>query len=136
MGTYIRGTSRTGRPWSRTVARILRIKGTVCHLCGQPGSTSADHLIPYSFGGTDDDTNLAPAHIDCNRRRGNRPIEVARAELWVTPIPIGWRLDGKFQSAHGVVTTRDWFGDEEKLGLPSLARVRADHGRWGGGSLP
>ena len=81
---------RTGRPWQRRKARIIRRDGGICHLCGQPGADTADHLIPWSHGGTDEPANLAAAHIDCNRRRGNRPIEVARAELAATDPGNGW----------------------------------------------
>lgn len=75
---------RTGRPWQRRKARIIRRDHGICHLCGKPGADTADHLVPWSLGGTDHDTNLAAAHVDCNRRRGNRPIEVARAEIAAT----------------------------------------------------
>jgi 5-methylcytosine-specific restriction endonuclease McrA len=77
--------SRTGRPWQRKKARVIRRDGGICHLCGQPGADSADHLVPYSQGGTDAASNLAAVHHNaeprCNRIRGNRDIETARAEL-------------------------------------------------------
>lgn len=75
--------ARTGRHWrEHTVPRVLRRDHGICHLCGQPGADTADHLVPASLGGTDDLSNLAAAHHDpCNILRGNRPIEVARAEL-------------------------------------------------------
>lgn len=80
--------SRTGRPWTRLKRRIIRRDGGICHLCGNPGADTADHLIPWAFGGTDAPSNLKAAHIDCNRKRGPRPIEVARAEL--TQTTQGW----------------------------------------------
>jgi 5-methylcytosine-specific restriction endonuclease McrA len=74
-----------GRPWRRTVARVIRRDGGICHLCGQPGADSADHLVPRSQGGSDSLTNLRAAHHDvwpkCNRVRGDRDIEWARAEI-------------------------------------------------------
>ena len=78
--------SRTGRPWARTVARVLRRDHGICHLCGRPDADTADHLVPYSLGGPPYDlANLAAAHHKvwphCNRVRGNRPIEQARAEI-------------------------------------------------------
>jgi 5-methylcytosine-specific restriction endonuclease McrA len=80
--------SRTGRPWQRRKARIIRRDAGICHLCGLPGADTADHLIPYSHGGTDHDTNLAAAHQHCNRIRGNGTIEAARAKLTATTT--GW----------------------------------------------
>ncbi|MGW9196063.1 HNH endonuclease [Micromonospora chersina] len=50
-----------------------------CHLCRRrvsralryphPRSASRDHLVPVADGGTNDPTNLALAHWDCNVRR-------------------------------------------------------------------
>jgi 5-methylcytosine-specific restriction endonuclease McrA len=81
--------ARTGRPWQRRKARIIRRDSGICHLCGQPGADTADHLIPWSQGGSDHDTNLAAAHIRCNQRRGTRTIEQARLELNTTTTQ-GW----------------------------------------------
>lgn len=78
---------RTGgsRPWRRTVARVIRRDGGICHLCGGDGADSADHLITVKDGGTDAMANLKAVHHDvaprCNRIRGDRPIDVARTEL-------------------------------------------------------
>jgi len=77
--------SRTGRPWQRLKRRIIRRDGGICHLCGQPGADSADHLIPYSYGGPNSATNLAAVHHDvepkCNRRRGTRTIDAVKADI-------------------------------------------------------
>lgn len=82
---------RTGRPWQRVKARIIRRDAGICHLCGQPGADTADHLLPVSLGGSlYDPANLAAAHIACNRQRGNRPVDVARSELRPTPSPLTW----------------------------------------------
>lgn len=80
---------RTGRRWrEHTVPRILRRDNGICHLCGQPGADTADHLIPWSQFPADQQhradhpSNLAAAHdIPCNRIRGNRSITWARAEI-------------------------------------------------------
>lgn len=72
---------RTGRPWQRTKARIIRRDGGICHLCGQPGADTADHLTPWSQGGTDAPSNLAAAHVRCNQLRGTGSIDQARAKL-------------------------------------------------------
>lgn len=50
--------------------------GTVCWLCGLPGATTADHIIPIDKGGAVYDyDNLGPAHGKCNYARGNRDAE-------------------------------------------------------------
>ena len=73
------------RPWRRTVARVIRRDHGICHLCGQTGADSADHLTPVSAGGTDELTNLRAVHHNtgprCNRIRGDRDIDTARAEI-------------------------------------------------------
>ena len=53
------------RRWALT-AEVLAVKGTVCHLCRQPGADTADHLIPRSKGGANTLANCAPAHRACN----------------------------------------------------------------------
>src|SRR5262245_26814566 len=54
--------------------RILARDGYVCHLCGQHRADSVDHLVPRSRGGTNEDSNLAAAHLSCNSARGARII--------------------------------------------------------------
>ena len=72
---------RTGRPWQRRKARIIRRDGGICHLCGQPGADTADHLTPWSHTQNDSMDNLAAAHQTCNNVRGARSIDWARNEL-------------------------------------------------------
>ena len=73
---------RTGRRWrEHTVPRVIRRDHGICHLCDRPGATTADHLVPHSHGGPDTLDNLAAAHIDCNRLRGDRSITWARTEI-------------------------------------------------------
>lgn len=65
-----------GRKAQQYVKLTLSTYGRVCWLCGLPGSTTADHVIPRSRGGACYDlTNLGPAHKHCNESRGNRPAE-------------------------------------------------------------
>lgn len=66
-----------------TVRQLVKRDGDRCHICGKrvdlaspggyryPMSASVDHLIPVSKGGTNDPTNVALAHYQCNIRRGN-----------------------------------------------------------------
>lgn len=74
---------RTGRPWSRVKAAVIRRDGGRCHLCGELGADTADHLVPVSHGGAlYAMSNLAAAHHNpCNLIRGDRDIEEARARI-------------------------------------------------------
>lgn len=78
--------SRTGRPWTRTKARVIRRDAGICHLCGRPGADTADHIVPVAHhGAVYDLANLAAAHHDvwphCNRLRGDRSIPEARTAI-------------------------------------------------------
>lgn len=57
----------------RTRARAMKAQATHCHLCGKAfefgDNIEADHLIAGH-----PDSPLAPAHRECNRRRGNREL--------------------------------------------------------------
>ena len=83
-----------GRPWRRTVARVIRRDGGICHLCGQPGADSADHIIPRSHGGPDHPSNLRAVHHNveprCNRIRGNADPSVVMAKLQPTQDDWTW----------------------------------------------
>ena len=58
-------TYRTNR------ARLLATDD-VCWICGQRGADTADHLISLAEGGSNDMSNLRPAHRRCNSRRGGQ----------------------------------------------------------------
>lgn len=77
--------SLTGRPWRRTARLVLERDDWVCHVCGQAGATTVDHLVPRHLGGTDDLSNLAAAHLGCNSRKGAR-VPLPRSRL-ATPTP-------------------------------------------------
>lgn len=50
---------------------FLRLpRGGVCHLCGEPGADTLDHVVPLSRGGSNGVGNLRPAHRGCNSRKG------------------------------------------------------------------
>lgn len=68
------------------VRLVLANKGRTCHLCGLPGATSADHLIPWSHGGRNTLENLAPSHFSCNSARGNKTLR-----QWFTAHPLPTR---------------------------------------------
>ncbi|WP_296216258.1 HNH endonuclease [uncultured Corynebacterium sp.] len=63
-----------GRRIAALRGQVLATHGTVCHLCGMPGATSIDHIIPRAAGGTDDLDNLRPAHVSCNSSRQDQPL--------------------------------------------------------------
>lgn len=58
--------------WKRTRARIVKRDHGICHYCGRDNSTSCDHLIPVSKGGTDNDDNLVCSCWPCNQKKGDR----------------------------------------------------------------
>ncbi len=60
-----------------------------CTYCGKPGDIAwygqqvwfeheIDHVIPVDFGGPNTPENLVLACRMCNRRKGNKPVEVWR----------------------------------------------------------
>ena len=53
---------KTGWQIQADARRILRRHHNICHICGQPGATQVDHVVPIGEGGTDDDTNKRPIH--------------------------------------------------------------------------
>jgi 5-methylcytosine-specific restriction endonuclease McrA len=63
-----------GRKVAALTALVLSTYGTVCHLCGQPGATSADHLVPRSKGGDHSIANMRPSHLGCNIARGDMDL--------------------------------------------------------------
>ena len=72
------------RGWGGRHAQTLRTRvlraSDVCHICGQPGADSVDHVIPRARGGTDDPSNLRPAHMfPCNRAKSDKDWQVRQA---------------------------------------------------------
>lgn len=77
------------------VRLVLASKGRTCHLCGQSGATSADHVIPHAHGGLNTLENLEPAHVGCNKVRGDLPLA-----LWFARHPVRTRP--------ALAPSRDW----------------------------
>lgn len=94
---------------------MFQLRGDICHICGHPGSTVADHLIPKKDRPDliADPNNMRPAHgvknqrgpgglpFDarcqqclaegrkgtCNGSRGTKTVEAAtQAEAYVPPV--------------------------------------------------
>lgn len=65
----------SGRARMARNRRILA-QSDVCHICGEPGADSVDHVIALARGGTEDAANLRPAHHDvppfCNRVKSDK----------------------------------------------------------------
>lgn len=60
------------RQYRKKRDRILRASD-VCWICGKPGADSIDHVIPLNKGGTNDPSNLRPAHMHpCNRSKSDK----------------------------------------------------------------
>jgi len=70
------------KPSRLAADEVVRMYGSDCAVCEKPidltlKRTSAmgltvDHWIPLSKGGSDDITNLRPAHWTCNRKKSNK----------------------------------------------------------------
>lgn len=70
-----------GRRAQEFTQLTLDTYGRTCWLCGLPGATSCDHVIPRGKGGHPYSlANAAPAHGRCNYSRGDRDVAPA-AEL-------------------------------------------------------
>lgn len=63
-----------GKYAQQLTALTLETYGLTCHLCGEPGADTADHILPRSAGGDDSLDNLRPAHGPCNYARAARPL--------------------------------------------------------------
>lgn len=62
---------RTVSGWEqqRRARQVIAAHGGICHLCGQPGATIADHVVALAEGGADSSENLRPAHPGCHARK-------------------------------------------------------------------
>lgn len=67
-----RGTTveRFGRGWNRISREVIERDNGICHVCGQPGADTVDHLHRRRDGGGQDRQLLAAAHRSCNSARG------------------------------------------------------------------
>lgn len=67
--------------WARRERnRRILAESDICHICGEPGADSIDHIVALARGGTEHRSNLAPAHhyrpnsqgIKCNMAKAAR----------------------------------------------------------------
>jgi 5-methylcytosine-specific restriction endonuclease McrA len=79
----VRVNKRNGSTWAwRKVRAQVLAASTICHLCGEDGADAVDHVIPLAQGGSNDRSNLRPAHHyvansrgeHCNMRKGSKLI--------------------------------------------------------------
>lgn len=65
-----------------------------CHICKgkvKREDASADHILPFSMGGTWEPSNIALAHLRCNSKRGNGRIAAQmRLPIEGEPAPAKW----------------------------------------------
>ena len=73
---------------------VMRRDKGMCHLCGEPYADTMDHIVPVAWGGSDDPSNLAPAHGSCNSSKG-----AAKPPDWTWNRPSMW-LDGYGPNKH------------------------------------
>ena len=60
--------------WAMTRARILERDQFLCQYCTDWAST-VDHILPHSFGGTDDPDNLVAACRFCNNKASDKVFD-------------------------------------------------------------
>jgi 5-methylcytosine-specific restriction endonuclease McrA len=70
------------KPSRLAADEVVRIYGNNCAICNEPidltlkrtssKGLTIDHWIPLSKGGSDDLSNLRPAHWDCNRKKSDK----------------------------------------------------------------
>ena len=64
----------SGTVWKRIKANVIAAHNGICHLCGHPGAEQVDHVEQYAEGGTDDISNLKPAHGSANSQKNPCPV--------------------------------------------------------------
>ena len=70
-----RGRNRRRSIPHATIIRVARRDNNTCQMCGKillDREIEIDHIIPYSRGGTSDESNLRVTCIECNRRKGKK----------------------------------------------------------------
>ena len=88
-------TKRSGWEQQRRAKSVLRKHGYICHVCGQFGADTADHVIPLAHGGADKLSNLRPIHAEpCHREKTAREAAGGRAGPPPQPYPLERSSDG------------------------------------------
>ena len=73
-----KGRNRSRNISHSTIIRVARRDNNTCQICGKillDRDIEIDHIIPYSRGGTSDESNLRVTCLECNRKKGKK-IEI------------------------------------------------------------
>lgn len=97
-----KSSGSAGGVWRKLQALTFATKGDVCGICGHPGSSDTDHIIPKSVRPdlAEEPSNLQPAHgptglcYKCDPDRG-RNCNGEKATMGAADL---------------LVTTEDWLG--------------------------
>ena len=89
----------------------MRAHNGVCHLCGADAADAIDHIVPVSWGGSDDPSNLAPAHTSCNTAKSD-----AAPPHWTHSRPAMWLPGYGPRAPHGAASS----GAAGRLGCWSI----------------
>lgn len=93
-----KNAGRQGRRWRKVRAFVLERDRGICHICRQPGATTADHY-PVSRADAiaagrldllEDPRNLKAAHVGCNSRRGRNGPAVPQGETRIGRTSRSW----------------------------------------------
>lgn len=98
------------KAWSKAErATIAARHGNRCAYCGKPLTSrfALDHVVPLRFGGEDSITNIMPACIQCNHRKGVLSVEQFRKAIEDAPRQIAKKsLTGRIAEAYGLLTPK------------------------------
>lgn len=72
--------------WEQRELMFRQHPSRICHICLQPGATSADHVVTprqamamgWSKERLNHSSNLLPAHSKCNSSRGQKSLDDPR----------------------------------------------------------
>lgn len=118
----------SGRTRQQRNRRILATSD-ICHICGHGQADEIDHVIPLSRGGSEDSTNLLPAHgqapcptcgIKCNRVKSDKLMADIDRQVVLICGPPG---AGKTTLAHTLGLTVYDLDDEQWSGSDPLFRA-------------
>ena len=73
-----RNAKESRRAYRDPSYRSYPVNGRTCYLCGElirVGTGTRDHVVPLSRGGTNDWSNLRPAHRWCNSKKGSKEAQ-------------------------------------------------------------
>lgn len=69
------------REWlDHVISELYHDQGGMCSICNSPlviTEINVDHLIPFSWGGGNERTNIQVVHKQCNQQKGNEVEPVA-----------------------------------------------------------